>query len=265
MRNRLKSSTGWWTGFLRVGEDLMSKNYATNEFFGVFDGPVFLTAMQAVIDQVPGVGVFAGDNLFTFGRNLSFLDDGPLMTALSANATTVTERAILWRTAVLTWAARQGLRLEGDFVECGCYRGTTARILCEATNLMESGKKFYLYDSFASDPRIPELGPAQFEAQVRRRFSDLSNVVVTAGWVPSVLDRVAPEKIAFMHIDMNKAAAEVGALEKLFEKMVPGAVLVLDDYGWVQYREQKEAEDAFLASLGYTVLELPTGQGLVIR
>ena len=42
-------------------------------------------------------------------------------------------------------------------------------------------------------------------------------------------------------------------------------MLVLDDYGWWCYEAQKKAEDPLLASFGLDVLELPTGQGLVIK
>lgn len=98
-----------------------------------------------------------------------------------------------------------------------------------------------------------------------QRFADLSNVTVSQGKVPEVLHDVAPEKIAFMHLDLNNADAEIGALEILFDRMVPGAVLILDDYGWLAYRAQKDAEDPWLAQRGYRVLELPTGQGLVIK
>ena len=187
------------------------------------------------------------------------------MAAVAEHAGTVTEKAILWRTAVLIWAARHALRLEGDFVECACYRGTTARILVDALDLSHTGKRYYLYDSFEADQRAPGVSQEQFEAQVRNRFADLPNVIVTAGKVPEVLDRMAPEQISLLHLDMNNAAAEIGALEKLFHRMVPGALLILDDYGWLQYREQKLQEDAFLAKRGYFALELPTGQGMVIR
>jgi hypothetical protein len=47
--------------------------------------------------------------------------------------------------------------------------------------------------------------------------------------------------------------------------MVPGAVLILDDYGWLGYRAQKLAEDPWFEKRGYRVLELPTGQGLLIK
>ncbi len=68
-----------------------------------------------------------------------------------------------------------------------------------------------------------------------------------------------------MHIDLNNAPAEIGALEILFDRLSPGGILILDDYGWVGYKAQKQAEDPWLAARGYQVLELPTGQGLVFK
>jgi len=106
---------------------------------------------------------------------------------------------------------------------------------------------------------------ADLFGKVTQRFADLKNVHVTQGSVPEILYQVAPEKIAFLHLDINSAAAEIGALEFLFDRIVPGGVIVLDDYGWLFYRAQKEAEDPFFAARGCRVLELPTGQGMVIK
>lgn len=240
------------------------KNYLVSEFFGVKDPNKFMSSLQDTIHQVPGQGVFAGDNLFTFGRNLSFLDDAVFMGAFEKNASTVTEKAILWRTAIVYWAAKQGLRLEGDFVECGCYRGTTARIISDALQLGRTAKKYYLYDTFEKDPRNEELTSDQFESEVRSRFCDDSHVVITKGFVPESLNLASPTKIAFMHIDMNNSAAELGALNTLFARMVPGAVVILDDYGWILHRDQRLQEELFFQAQGRPVFELPTGQGLVI-
>ena len=102
-------------------------------------------------------------------------------------------------------------------------------------------------------------------AEVRDRFADLANVTVTQGRVPEILDDIAPETIAFLHLDLNDAKPEMAALTTLFDRVSPGGTIVLDDYGWFAYRAQKEAEDPFFAARGYSVLELPTGQGLVIK
>ena len=98
-----------------------------------------------------------------------------------------------------------------------------------------------------------------------RKFRDVPNVRVIRGIVPDCLAQESPEKIAFLHIDLNSPAAEVAALEVLFDRVVPGGCVVFDDYGWHLFRKQKIAEDAFMAARGYRILELPTGQGLVIK
>jgi hypothetical protein len=63
---------------------------------------------------------------------------------------------------------------------------------------------------------------------------------------------------------MNAPYAQKGALEFLFERLSPGAFVVFDDYGWVLYHREKEVADDFFSGRGHKVLELPTGQGLVI-
>lgn len=246
-------------------------NHLNSVFFGTQDSEKFLDGIQQAVNQINvRDGIYAGDNLFTYHRNLSFLEDEALMQAFHAHAETAVEKAILWRMSTVLWGVRHGLRLEGDFVECACYKGTTARIVCDAVNFSSyPDRHYYLYDLFDHDPSLPHHAmpehSKQLYAQVQARFAADPNVTVTQGKVPEVLSEVAPQKIAFMHLDLNNADAEVGALELLFERMVPGAVLVLDDYGWLAYRAQKMAEDPWLAQYGYRVLELPTGQGLLIK
>lgn len=245
------------------------KNQLSRVFFGLNQPEAFVGAMQQAIDAIPPQGIYTGDNLFTYGRNLGFLDDQKFMGAVEKHCQTEIERAITWRQYVVKWGATRGMKLDGDFVECACYKGTTARIVCDCLDFAQSDKKYYLYDLFEHDASMPhhampEHDPTLF-GWVKRRFADVPNAIVTQGWVPQVLDEAAPEKIAFMHLDLNNAEAEIGALEKLFDRMVPGALLVLDDYGWLGYRAQKLAEDPWFAARGYEVLELPTGQGLVIK
>jgi hypothetical protein len=88
---------------------------------------------------------------------------------------------------------------------------------------------------------------------------------VLRGRIPEILSEASPASIAYLHLDLNSAAAELAALEHLYDRIVPGGYLVLDDYGWYPYRQQKDEEDPFFAARGTRVLELPTGQGLVIK
>jgi hypothetical protein len=51
----------------------------------------------------------------------------------------------------------------------------------------------------------------------------------------------------------------------LEDKLVPGAVMVLDDYGWEAHYEQEVGFDRFAAQKGVMILALPTGQGLILK
>lgn len=247
------------------------RNHLPCTFYGIAQSAPFMAGIQQAVNNIQSQnGIYAGDNLFTYHRNLGFMEDAKFMEVFRKEATTPTEQSILWRMSIVLWGVRNGLKLNGDFVECACYKGTTAKIICDTIGFAGMAeRKYYLYDLFDHDPSmphhaLPEHGDGLY-AEVSRRFADMGNVVITPGSVPESLLVNAPEKIAFMHLDLNNAEAEIGALEILFDRMVPGAVLVLDDYGWLGYRAQKLAEDPWFASRGYHVVELPTGQGLVIK
>ncbi|MGL5446675.1 MAG: class I SAM-dependent methyltransferase [Rhabdaerophilum sp.] len=247
------------------------KNHFGTAFYSTQDYPKFFNAIQTAINSITNpAGIYTGDNLFTYHRNLSFLDDRKFMESHGAHATTDAEYSILWRMAVVLWGFRNGLRLQGDFVECACYRGITARVICDTVEFKKfPDRHYYLYDLFDHDPDLPHHAMPQHSkelfAEVKQRFAEYPNVTVTQGKVPDVLASVSPKKIAFMHLDLNNVDAEIGALEVLFDRIVPGGVIVLDDYGWLGYRPQRLAEEPWFAARGCHVLELPTGQGLVIK
>ena len=243
-------------------------------FYGIAQEsiPRFQEALRAVLAIYPRH--FAQDMLITLDRNMGFYEDSAFMQAFKGEAGKDQESSLLWRLHVLAWAADHCRHLEGDFVECGVFEGFSTAVLARYLDFAKLPKRWYLYDTFAG---IPEhqlnsnaSNPVSYtdpglHARVTQRFQAYPNIQVIRGQVPEVLPGQSPQRIAFMHIDMNSADAELGALEHLFGRMVPGGVLILDDYGWFYYREQKYVEDAYFQRLGYHVLELPTGQGMVIR
>jgi hypothetical protein len=192
---------------------------------------------------------------------------------------------IAWRLHTLVWAARAALALpEGDFVECGVFQGDMAWMIAEVTNFAYTGRHFHLYDSFQGfDPSqtteedFPDLpgfldfanaiyGAEGLWEGVQARFRHLGNVHLHKGFLPGALERDGyPDRIAYLHIDLNVAPVEIACLDLLFDRVVPGGTILLDDYGWKVFHRQKHAEDAFFLKRGYHILELPTGQGLVVK
>jgi hypothetical protein len=239
------------------------------------DQAPFLEKTQAYLGMfgeinTPDAKVFAADSMILFMRTAGFLRDQRFLSAVFDSAPADVELTIIWRTHILCWAAKHGLALDGDFVECGTYRGYSASVVVKYVGLEQTGKSFFLYDLF--DPeggpgeghRMPEHGPALY-AQVKQRFAAYPTVQVIKGRVPDSFSQACPTQIAFLHIDMNSAEAEIAALDHLFDRVVPGGIVLFDDYGYDCYRAQHDAENAFAATRGYQIVELPTGQGMLVK
>ena len=65
---------------------------------------------------------------------------------------------------------------------------------------------------------------------------------------------------------MNNAFAEIEAIKFLWNKLVLGGIVVLDDYAYgEEFMAQKNAWDEFALIRNFEILTLPTGQGLIIK
>jgi O-methyltransferase len=235
--------------------------------------------------------VFWGDRMLTIDKSAGFLEEPVFRRAFDAIRGKHqydqydSPFTIAWRLHTLVWAARSALALpDGDFVECGVFHGDMSWVVATVTDFATSGRQFHLYDSFegfdpaqTTDEDFPDLpgfllfANEIYQAEglwegVHSRFADLPYFHLHRGFLPGTLQRDGfPNRIAYLHMDLNVAPVEVACLEVLFDHVVPGGVIVFDDYGWKVYRRQKDAEDAFFAAKGLQVLELPTGQGLVVK
>ena len=172
------------------------------------------------------------------------------------------------------WAAERALGLAGDFVECGVNRGGNAKTAMHYLNFQAVPKRFYLLDTFCGFPEAQRAAAASCDrdryvdcyADVVQTFCPYPNAVIVRGAIPGTLRQVPAEQVAFLSIDMNCAEPEIAAAEFFWDRLVPGAVIVLDDYAcgpW--YLRQKQAFDAFALARGLRVLPLPTGQGLIFK
>lgn len=246
-------------------------NHMKAVFYGVHDYEAFCAAGQNMISLIKAPdGIFVGDNLFAFNRNLSFLDDAKMMAAFDAHADLPEEQAGIWRTHVNCWFARRAMALEGDLVECACHRGTMARIVADYVDLADGTKTMWLYDppgaanGVRSHPGASRNG-AGHHAGLAARFAGLPNVRIVAGKVPDMFADQAPGRVAHLHLELHDAAEELAALAFFFDRVTTGGTIVFDGYGWLACRKQKLAADQWLAGRNTSILELPTGQGLLIR
>lgn len=188
-----------------------------------------------------------------------------------------------WRVHVGLWTAACAARLEGDFVECGVNRGFLSSAIMDYLDWDSLGKHFYLLDTFRGiddrfvSPEDKASGAVEknrmhlatgFYVQgieeVRANFSQWKNLSLVEGAIPETLPRVRAEKIAYLHLDANCSPPEIAAIQFFWERLVPGAFVLLDDYAYCGYLSQKIAMDRFAQEKGIKILSLPTGQGLLV-
>ena len=190
------------------------------------------------------------------------------------------DQKIYWRLYVALYFARRAMDLEGDLVECGVWRGYISRAIMEYVDWENSDKQFYLLDTFhgleedlltenerANTAKIHHLN-AHFAGEFDRAvatFDGIRGVHLIRGIVPDTLPCCDAEKVSYLSIDMNCANPEIAAAEYFWDKLVPSAAIVLDDYGFVSYEDQKRAFDKFAEERGVPILALPTGQGIILK
>lgn len=217
---------------------------------------------------------FLGDDMFIADRNMTFLSDEKFMTVLHELAKAPMYKGMAWRVHTLIWAIKSVQHLEGDFVECGVFRGFKSHFLCKYFDFENWDKQFWLYDTYegiaqkyssGSPIAKEEHNKPRLHEFVQDRFSSYSNVNVIKGIVPDVFASTVPDKICYLHLDMNSYMAEIGALEGLWSKIPSGGIVILDDYGLYSHRAQQQHEDNWFKQVDHSVLELPTAQGVVIK
>jgi len=251
-----------------------------------------LVAAKEVLAALRALGIplrdlaYNADGLSVWGKNLDFITEERFARAYergkrSGHKFTGGEENlhIEWRVHVCLWAADQVRHLRGDFVECGVNTGILSLAICDYLDFNSLGKTFWLLDTYEGIPMeqmsaveiargIPENNVQHYFdcfEQVTRNFAPFPKARIVRGMVPDTLPVVTSEEICYLSIDMNIALPEIAAMEHFWPKIVKGGVVVLDDYGWSGHEAQKVAFDDFARRNGVSILNLPTGQGLLFK
>jgi hypothetical protein len=224
------------------------------------------------------------DGMCIAGRSHNFLRDPDFIAAWNASCAANTEGwpagvpDVRWRAHLALWTARQCLHLTGDFVECGVHTGLLSLVLCHALDFSAQKRTFYLFDTFngipaeitedAEQARVDVANAEVYRdvfAIAKRNFAPFPNAILVPGILPASLCDVPLGPIAYLSVDLNSVNAERGVIEALWDRLVPGAMVLIDDYDWISCELQRDMWDAFAGQHGLFIATLPTGQGLLIK
>ncbi|MGJ9411315.1 TylF/MycF/NovP-related O-methyltransferase [Aeromicrobium sp. CF4.19] len=179
--------------------------------------------------------------------------------------------------------------IDGAIVECGVWRGGSMHAVIHVLkDLGALDRELYLFDTFEG---MTEPTEKDLRATDGRSASELLEKYDRTSWVWAVAsledvteglgtlgypdERVhlvkgpveetipagAPERIALLRLDTDWYESTKHELEHLYDRLAPGGVLIIDDYG--SWAGSKEATDDFLAALPVKPLMLRAGRARV--
>lgn len=228
---------------------------------------------------VPDPFRYRGDGLATDHHHFVPFEEDPVFNGLFHRMVKPwlgVEQDLRWRLWILTRFARQAVNLDGSFAEFGAFRGGCAFMILSSCNLVP-GRHMFLFDTFAGIP-ASNLTESERAKGFAGRLSNTSLEYITGflsewrsflvfvqGDVFETLPETETGALSFCHIDLNATAPTVAALEYAYPRLVPGGIVVFDDYGFLEYDEQRRAIDQFFSDKNEKPLALPTGQAVVIR
>jgi hypothetical protein len=178
--------------------------------------------------------------------------------------------------------------IRGAIVECGVWRGGSMQAVARTlSELGDQERDLYLYDTFSGmtapgpiDVRISDGAGAETllsgkEAEAVRAVSGLpevqavmastgypdSQIHYVVGPVEETIPGAAPDRIALLRLDTDWYESTRHELEHLYPRLVPGGVLIIDDYGW--WAGARKAVDEFLELSGERLLLVRVDSGRV--
>lgn len=185
-----------------------------------------------------------------------------------------TSLVTLDRRYVLASLLRQALRnVEGDVIECGVYRGGTARLFADLLRASDSGKTLHLFDTFSGIPErtsgqdvhaVGDFSDTSVEG-VRRTLGDFPAAEFHRGFIPDTFAELQNGAFCFAHVDVDQYETTREATRYVYPRLSPGGFIVYDDYGFASCPGVRHAVDEEFAGKPEQPLVLATGQCVVFK
>jgi SAM-dependent methyltransferase len=233
-----------------------------------------LEIRQIIPEIIPDPELYAGPEEFSrLFRPWLGEEFGRLLT-LQITSNTGLSRQKLY---LLFHLCSQTLDLDGDIFEAGVGSGGSARLVLDCLLNQKVRKTLWLLDTFegyqkidrqkdGAHVQINQCRGKSFEEVERLLANDTAAVKLIKGLIPGTLADVTTSKICFAHIDVNLFEPTLAATEFCLRRLVPGGIIVFDDYCWPATYSARKAIDEACGAVGQTVICVPEStQAFLIR
>ncbi len=169
--------------------------------------------------------------------------------------------------------AQNAALLPGEVAELGVYKGGSARFLARVFAGLGPRKKVLLFDTFAGLPtadrerdiyREGDLADTSLEG-VQSYLGDCPSVLFFPGLFSDTLPQASDHRFCLVHIDADLFSSVDECCAFFYPRMVPGGIMLFDDYGFLSCPGARQAVDSFFADKAESPLYLFTGQCLAIK
>ncbi len=155
--------------------------------------------------------------------------------------------------------SRYASALSGEAAEVGVWKGGCLKMLTHNFNKQIYG--FDLFDARENSQLYPEFD----YQEVTDYFKNEKNIILIKGDINQTLSEVADKSFCFVHIDCDFPNLIFRSLEFFYRRLVKGGVIIIDDYGDVEWSETVKVVKDFLADKPEEVIPLTKQQGLIIK
>jgi FkbM family methyltransferase len=176
------------------------------------------------------------------------------------------------------WQAVQTAPAHVAIVEVGAYLGGSARFIVEAFKYRGEAPRFYVCDTFRGHARVDDLLDSAIHREgdkfldtsaesVAEYLSDYSNVQLLVGDIVETASQLEHEsEFGLVHVDVDVYPATDFCVRFFAPRLAKGALLIVDDYGFVTCPGAKRAVDDFIAErCDFRMLHLLSGQAVIFR
>ena len=98
--------------------------------------------------------------------------------------------------------------------------------------------------------------------QVKTALGAYPHIGYFSGWIPNAFPAEPGDRYRFVHLDVDLYEPTRDSLNYFYPRLVPGGMIVSDDYGWPGARK---AIDEFCARENITFKTTPYDQAYLVR